>query len=234
MTEENETQREFCTDCGDEFDAAIVRMKGKIIFHARVCEPCVVIEEAKAERRERPAGWIPLLDEIPAELADFHFNAMKDNARAYGDSANPAGRRIITGPTGAGKSYLSVALAMKRIEKGGRCLFTSGRAIKQTLFPTDSPITRERNGKLLDRLQVAKWACIDDVGHAKFTQPFGDLLLDIVNQRQAKGKSTVITSQFPPSEWVARFTTPTGSGCDKETIAAIVRRLDDYYDHWTL
>jgi len=232
---DNETKREFCRDCGDEFDAAIVRMGGKVVFHARVCEPCVMNEEKRTERRERPAGWIPLLDEIPSELADFDFNAMPDKARKRGVEHAWGGRRVIDGETGSGKSYLTVAFAHARAKEGKRSFFTTGRAIKQTLVPTDSPITKERNGKLLDRVRAAKWVCIDDIGHAKWTQPYSDLILDILNQRKGGGKSTIITSQFPASAWVERFRQfNVAGGVDKETLKAIVRRLDDHFEHWTL
>ncbi len=103
----------------------------------------------------------------------------------------------ITGPTGAGKSWIAQALGHQACREGLRVLFVrQPMLIHQTL-------TAKASGGLpgfLKRLVKINVLIIDDLGVSLMTDEVRRDLLEVIEDRYSVG-STIITSQMPVDEW---------------------------------
>lgn len=104
---------------------------------------------------------------------------------------------LITGPTGAGKTYLACALGHQACRDGHRTLYYYAPKFFRALQ------TAQADGSLLcllKKLARAALLVIDDLGIASVTGKAYRDLLEVLDDRQGQG-STLITSQFPVEQW---------------------------------
>ena len=112
---------------------------------------------------------------------------------------------IITGPTGAGKTFIGCALAHHACREGYRALyFYLPKLFRElAMAHVDGRIT-----KLLKKIAKAAILVIDDWGLATLKHHQYRDFLEILDDRQGLG-STLITSQFPVSSWYDLIGDPT-------------------------
>jgi DNA replication protein DnaC len=104
---------------------------------------------------------------------------------------------LITGPTGAGKTYLACALAHAACRHGFTTIYH--RAI--TLF--DDLVVAKADGRykrILSTIESKKLLVLDDFGLSTLTAENRRDLLEIMEQRYDIS-STIITSQFEDEHW---------------------------------
>jgi DNA replication protein DnaC len=104
---------------------------------------------------------------------------------------------LITGPTGAGKSYLACALAQKACRDGYRTLYFYAPKLFRELSACQADGTFS---SLLKRLAKTQLLVIDDWGLEKASPLQYRDFLEILDDRQNRA-ATLITSQFPPDRW---------------------------------
>jgi len=104
---------------------------------------------------------------------------------------------IITGPTGAGKSYLACALGHKACREGYRVLYFRISRLFQ-----DLAIARGdgRYDKLLRSLARTHLLILDDWGTAPLTDEQRRDLFEVTEDRYDRG-STLIAAQLPTKHW---------------------------------
>ncbi|HPE87674.1 MAG: IS21-like element helper ATPase IstB [Bacteroidales bacterium] len=104
---------------------------------------------------------------------------------------------IITGSTGAGKSYLATALGIQACLKGYKVLyFNLGKLFeKLTQARADNSYVKE-----LRRIEKHDLLILDDFGLQTIDAQRQLTLLDIIEDRHAR-KATIITSQIPVKVW---------------------------------
>ncbi len=104
---------------------------------------------------------------------------------------------IITGPTGAGKTFIGCALAHHACREGYRAIYFYVPKLFRELAiaQVDGRIT-----KLLKKIAKAAVLVIDDWGLATLKPHQYRDFLEILDDRHGTG-STIITSQFPTSSW---------------------------------
>jgi DNA replication protein DnaC len=112
---------------------------------------------------------------------------------------------IITGPTGAGKSYLACALGNKACREGYRVLYFRVARLFQ-----DLAIARGdgRYDKLLRSLARTDLLVLDDWGTAPLTDEQRRDLFEVMEDRYDR-RSTLIAAQLPVKHWHETIGDPT-------------------------
>lgn len=112
---------------------------------------------------------------------------------------------LITGPTGAGKTYLACALAQKACREGFSTLYVR---IPRLFHDLHAAKGDGRYPKLLDSLAKKQLLVLDDWGLATFDDEARRDLLEIVEERY-QTRATIIASQFPVETWHEAIGDPT-------------------------
>ena len=104
---------------------------------------------------------------------------------------------LITGPTGAGKSYLASALANQACREGSTVLY-----MRLSRLLSELAVSREegREAKLLRRLAKVGVLVIDDWGLVPLGVQERHWLLEITEERYDHA-SVIVTSQLPVKDW---------------------------------
>ncbi len=112
---------------------------------------------------------------------------------------------LVTGPTGAGKSYLACALAQKACRDGHSVLYQR----VPRLLP-EIAVSRHdgRYNKLMAPVIKCEVLILDDLLISPLTRDEQRELLEIVEERYDR-KATVITSQLPVKAWHDAMQDPT-------------------------
>lgn len=104
---------------------------------------------------------------------------------------------LITGATGVGKSYVACALAQQACRKGFRAAYRRSSRLFEELKLARADGTYPR---LLVRLSRFDVLVLDDFGIQPITDAQRSDLLEVLEDRY-ETRSTIVTSQLPPSQW---------------------------------
>jgi DNA replication protein DnaC len=112
---------------------------------------------------------------------------------------------ILTGPTGAGKTFLACALAHKACRQGCRAFY-----IRAPKFYYHLAMAKADGSyaKIMTKLSKTQLLVIDDLGLAPMTDSERRDLLEVIEDRNAHA-STLITSQLPVEHWHENIGDPT-------------------------
>src|SRR5450756_24601 len=112
---------------------------------------------------------------------------------------------IITGPTGAGKTFLACALTNKACREGYRALY-----IRSPKFSYQMALAKGDGsyGKTINKLAKTHVLVIDDLGLAPMTDAERRDLLEVVEERHGHA-STIVASQLPVENWHEQIGDPT-------------------------
>lgn len=112
---------------------------------------------------------------------------------------------LVTGPTGAGKSYLAGALAQKACRDGHTVLYQRLPRLLQ-----DISVARHdgRYHKLMNQIVKCEVLVLDDLLISPLSREEQKELLEIVEDRYDR-KATVVTSQLPIKAWHDSMQDPT-------------------------
>jgi len=116
---------------------------------------------------------------------------------ALGEWVHSGHAVLITGPTGAGKSWLACALAQHACRRGHSALYQRVPRLEEELR------IRHANGtftRWLDILKNTDVLLLDDWGMAAMDRQTRADLLEIIDDR-AGHRATIITSQLPIEHW---------------------------------
>ena len=118
---------------------------------------------------------------------------------ALGDWVGTGNSILITGPTGAGKSWLACALAQYACRRGHSALYQRVPRLQEELRIRHGSGTF---GKWLLQLAKTDVLLLDDWGMGAIDSATRSDLLEIIDDRAAH-KATIITSQLPIEHWHA-------------------------------
>ncbi len=112
---------------------------------------------------------------------------------------------IITGPTGAGKTFLACALANKACREGNRSFY-----IRSPKLYYELAVARGDGsyGKMINKLARTQILLLDDLGLAPMVDSERRDLLEVIEDRHGNA-STIITSQLPIENWHEHIGDPT-------------------------
>lgn len=112
---------------------------------------------------------------------------------------------IITGKTGAGKSYLASALGHQACVKGIKVLYANTTRLMSELKMSKADNSYHRE---IARIARQKLLILDDFGMQPFDGESRLMLLEILEDRHGKN-STIVTAQLPVSCWQEIIGEPT-------------------------
>ena len=147
----------------------------------------------------------------PASIEDVDFRAARGLDRALflklasGDWIRARRNLLITGPCGAGKSWLACALGHKACREDLSVLY---HRVPRLFAALDLARGDGRYGKLLRAIAKAKLLILDDWGPEPLRSEQRRDLLEIVEDRYDAG-SILITSQLPVDRWYEIIGDPT-------------------------
>ena len=144
-----------------------------------------------------------------ARLADCSFIKKSENI-------------LITGATGAGKSYLACALGHQACCMGYKVTYLNMNRFSEriSLSKLDGTFT-----KLLNYLQKTDLIILDDFGLVPFDQNLRLALLQILEDRYAKN-SVIIASQLPIKNWYEYLNDPTIADAILDHLTAKHHRIE--------
>lgn len=112
---------------------------------------------------------------------------------------------FITGPTGAGKSYLACALAQKAARNGHTVLY---QRVPRLLDELSIARHDGRYHKLITSLAKCEVLVLDDLFISPLTTSDQRELLEVIEERYGR-KATIVTSQLPIKAWHDAMQDPT-------------------------
>ena len=148
---------------------------------------------------------------ISASLEDLDYRSSRGLKRAQIEQLRASswvkGHRncLITGPTGSGKTYLACAVGAQACREGYGTLYYYAPKFFRALE------TARADGSLLPllkKLARAPLILVDDLGLVSVPGKLYREFLEMLDDRQGQG-ATLITSQFPVSQWHEVIADPT-------------------------
>jgi DNA replication protein DnaC len=152
---------------------------------------------------------IPALNKMPVlDLARCEWIDRRENV-------------IALGPSGTGKTHISLGLGLAACQNGMSVGFTTATALVHALMEA-------RDERRLLRLQKQmagyKLVIIDELGFVPLSKTGAELLFEMISQRYERG-ATLITSNLPFDEWTDTFGSErlTGTLLDRLTMTRQLR-----------
>ncbi len=108
---------------------------------------------------------------------------------------------LIFGPSGVGKTHLSIGLARAMLEAGRRVKFFNATALVQQLQHDKQQLLLPSTLKKLDRFDLL---ILDDLGYVQKSEAETSVLFELIAHRYER-KSLLITANQPFSQWDAIF-----------------------------
>jgi DNA replication protein DnaC len=108
---------------------------------------------------------------------------------------------IALGPSGTGKTHVSLGLGLAACQKGLSVGFTTAAALVHELMEARD---ERRLLRLQKQLANQKLLIIDELGFVPLSKTGAELLFELISQRYERG-STLITSNLPFDEWTEVF-----------------------------
>jgi DNA replication protein DnaC len=117
---------------------------------------------------------------------------------------------LLVGPSGVGKTHLSVAALKRLTEKGVHCLFCDYRELLKKIQNSYNPSVQTTELDLLRPVFETEVVLLDDLGAVKPSEWVWDTVSLILNARYNDKLTTIITSNFldGPSAAVERVDGP--------------------------
>jgi len=108
---------------------------------------------------------------------------------------------IALGPSGTGKTHVSLGLGLAACQRGLKVRFTTAAALVHELIEA---IDERRLQRLQKQLAAQDLLIIDELGFVPLSKTGAELLFEVISQRYERG-SIIITSNLPFDEWTEIF-----------------------------
>jgi DNA replication protein DnaC len=108
---------------------------------------------------------------------------------------------IALGPSGTGKTHISLGLGLAACQKGMSVGFTTAAALVHELMEARD---ERRLLRLQKQMASFKLLIIDELGFVPLSKTGAELFFEMISQRYERG-ATLITSNLPFDEWTQTF-----------------------------
>ena len=103
---------------------------------------------------------------------------------------------LLIGPSGVGKTHLSVAALRQLTKKGVRCSFCDYRELLKQIQNSYNPSVQATELELLQPIFESEVVLLDDLGAVKPSEWVWDTVSLILNTRYNDNRTTIITANF--------------------------------------
>ena len=177
--------------------------KDHVQYLLRLCELELIERERRMIERRIKAAKFP----ATKSLDSFDFKAMPSlNKPLTMELARCAfvDRRenvIALGPSGTGKTHVTLGLGLAACQKGLKVRFATASALVHELIEATDERRLQRLQKTLASQDLL---IIDELGFVPLSKTGAELLFEVISQRYERG-SIIITSNLPFDEWTEVF-----------------------------
>jgi DNA replication protein DnaC len=130
------------------------------------------------------------------------------------DFMDRAGNIVFIGPTGVGKTGLSIGILLKALEAGHRGLFVKAQDLFDDMYAS---LADRSSRKLLDRLCRIDLLVIDEMGYLNLRPEQSNIFFKLMEERYGR-KSTIISTNLDFEDWY-------GFLGQKQMVGALLDRL---------
>lgn len=125
----------------------------------------------------------------------FTMKSILDYTMQYAETYTPdSGSIFMFGPTGLGKTHLSLAAANRILEKGYSVIYDSTINILRKI--EKEHFSREHSSEMIDLVIGTDLLILDDLGTEYETPFYNATIYNIINTRLNRGKSTIISTNL--------------------------------------
>lgn len=125
----------------------------------------------------------------------FTMKGILEFTRQYAETFTPdSGSIFMFGPTGLGKTHLSLAAANRILEKGYSVIYDSAINILRKI--EKEHFSREHNSDMIDLVIETDLLILDDLGTEYETAFYNATIYNIINTRLNSGKPTIISTNL--------------------------------------
>jgi DNA replication protein DnaC len=159
--------------------------------------------EANAERKRIAKARFPALK----TLDSFEFAAIPTlNKQAVleltkGHYLDARENVILVGPTGTGKTHISIALGIAACRQGKRVRFTTAAGLINELIEAQAQLRLSKVETTLLKLDLL---ILDEVGFVPFSKTGAELLFGVLTERYERG-SVLLTTNLDFASWTDAF-----------------------------
>jgi DNA replication protein DnaC len=177
--------------------------KDHVQYLLRLCELELIERERRMIERRIKAARFP----ATKSLDSFDFKAIPSLNKALTmelarcEFVDRRENVIALGPSGTGKTHVTLGLGLAACQKGLKVLFTTAAALVHELIEA---VDDRRLQRLQKTLASQDLLLIDELGFVPLSKTGAELLFEIISQRYERG-SIIITSNLPFDEWTEVF-----------------------------
>jgi DNA replication protein DnaC len=177
--------------------------KDHVQYLLRLCELELIERERRMIERRIKAARFP----ATKSLDSFDFKAIPSLNKALTmelarcEFVNRRDNVIALGPSGTGKTHVSLGLGLAACQKGLKVRFTTAASLVRELIEAADERRLQRLQKLLASQDLL---IIDELGFVPLSKTGAELLFEVISQRYERG-SIIITSNLPFDEWTEVF-----------------------------
>ena len=177
--------------------------KDHVQYLLRLCELELIERERRMIERRIKAARFP----ATKSLDSFDFKAIPSLNKALTmelarcEFVDRRENVIALGPSGTGKTHVTLGLGLAACQKGLKVRFTTAAALVHELIEA---VDDRRLQRLQKTLASQNLLLIDELGFVPLSKTGAELLFEIISQRYERG-SIIITSNLPFDEWTEVF-----------------------------
>lgn len=179
--------------------------------------------KAQAEASKRFRGESLPLDDMPPVFKDTDINRIHPRLKTAVEQFDPNKRGqsyLLHGGTRHGKSRAAWEMVKKTVAINQTYKVLTMRQFEAAV---EASFHSHTHGKLLETYCCVHLLVLDDLGKEQLTKRLAADLFAVVDDRTQNLRNTVVTTNLRSDEIEAKF------GSDKQTAAAFVARLREYF-----
>ena len=167
--------------------------------------------EGRIKRARLPERWA--LETFPWDRQPGVRRAVVEEL-ANLDFIGRASNIVFIGPTGVGKTGLSIGLLIKALEAGYRGLFVKAQELFDEMYTS---LADHSSRRLLNRLARIDLLVIDEMGYLNLRPEQSNIFFKLMEERYGK-KATILSTNLDYDEWYAFLG-------QKQMVGALLDRL---------